>query len=70
LQECGSVSDLKFTNESKSTAYAKILFDPAEAQDLPKLEDSLQAKYSGSFKMAAKELQDKSLKSAFEDKEP
>ena len=49
VQECGSVENLKFTNESKSTAYSKILFDPQQAQDLPKLEESLQAKFNGLF---------------------
>jgi len=49
LNECGSVSDLKFTDENKSTAYSKILFDPQQAQDLPKLEESLQAKFNGLF---------------------
>jgi hypothetical protein len=51
VQECGSVENLKFTNESKSTAYSKILIDPGQAQDLPKLEESLQAKFAGLFQI-------------------
>jgi hypothetical protein len=55
-QECGSVSDLKFTDEGKSRAYSKILFDPQQAQDLPKLEDSLQAKFNGLFHISVREV--------------
>jgi hypothetical protein len=50
-QDCGSVSDLKFTNESKTCAYSKMLFDPGQVQDLPMLEESLQAKFRGFFQI-------------------
>jgi len=42
LSEFGSVSDLKFTNEDKSKAFAKILFEPTRLQELQPLSVTLQ----------------------------
>ena len=54
FQEWGSVSDLKFTNEAKSTAFAKILFEPSRLQELTPLTETLQTKFTGVFKITAK----------------